>query len=296
MTSYTNLVFFVRYILPPLVLTIGLVGNSLGLFILSKKDLINIGPHFMYRYLFATDSFYLLQIIVVNLQFDYNLDLASISNLSCKLWNYFYYELATISSWLIVYISVERCVSLIRPAWRFTLRKRKNQMAWYIFVIIFCIIYYIPVGLYFEGKQIINGQTSVIVCGFADEDFAIKLISYMDLVLRVVLPFFLMIISSMTLIYSIFKSRLRVVTNFLSEENQTFNRELKLAVSSISLNVIYIVTQLPVSITVFGSQYYSNFYYEWSAYLFFVSYALNFYIILATNSLFRSCFFKLLNK
>ena len=91
MTSYTNLVFFVRYILPPLILTLGLVGNSLGLVILSKKDLINIGPHCMYRYLFATDSFYLLQIIVVNLQFDYNLDLASISNLSCKLWNYFYY-------------------------------------------------------------------------------------------------------------------------------------------------------------------------------------------------------------
>lgn len=288
MSSYTNLIFFVEYVLPPTILILGLIGNTLGLIVLSHKDLKDIGPQDMYKYLLTTDTLYLLEIIVVNLQFDYNLNLATISNLSCKLWNYVYYTYATISCWLIVYISVERCVTLMRPSWRFTLRNRRNQLLWYIFVIGFCMIYYIPVGVYFEGTiSSSNNQTSNLLCGFAN-DFSVNLISYMDLVLRVILPFVFMIISNLTLTFSLFKSRQRIVSNFLAEENQTFYKEIKLSISSISLNIIYIVTQLPVSITVFGSQFYSNFYYEWSAYLFFVSYGINAYIIFATNSLFRS--------
>ena len=300
MNANDAVVYFVHYIGPPLILALGLIGNTLGICNLSQKELKNIGPRKMYTFLLYTDLFYLLSIVVIYLQFAFDINLGNVSTITCKLWNYLYYTFATISSWLIVYISVDRCGCILRPAWRFMLRKRKTQLYWFIGVNVVCIIYYIPVGIYFKDIPTIiddnNNKTHIkFECGFEDT-FSLQLISYTDLVIRVLIPFFLMIFSSLTLMYALFNARLRIVANFLAEENQTFSKEFRLSLTSICLNLIYIVTQLPVSITVFGSQFYSNFYYEWSAYLFYMSYAMNFYIILATNSLFRSGFVKLFSK
>jgi hypothetical protein len=292
MAAFDDFLYFVKYIFPIAILTFGLIGNTLGIIVFLKKDLKNIGPKRTYIYLFSSDSFFLVQIIVTYLQYGYGLNFATLSDFSCKLWNFCNYSFATVSSYLIVYISMERCVSLIQPAWRFTLRKRKSQLIWYLFFIFACMVYYLPAGLYFKIISLSDNGIFTTTCDFVDTN-AQLLISYMDLIARAIVPFSLMIICSVTLIYSLFKSRLRVVENFLAEENQTFYRELRLSVSSLSLNIIYIATQLPISITIFQEEYYSNFIYELSFYLFYFSYAINFYIILATNSLFRSRFISL---
>ena len=270
MTYYDGFVFFVYYVFSPLILAFGLIGNSLGIKVLLNKELVNIGPRDIYIYLLITDSFYLLQLIVSFLQYSYDLNLSAISDLSCRLWNYFNYSFATVSCWLIVYISLDRCISIQRPAWRFIMRKKNIQLIFYLLVIVTCLIWYIPVPFYFNGEKSLssNNQTSKIICKFVD-DFGCNLLSYMDLALRVLLQFLLMIDLNIILISSLCEKRRNINDIFLSGVNPTFFRETKLAVSSICLNIIYIVTQLPVSITIFNSKYYSDFYYEFS-YFFFI--------------------------
>lgn len=286
------LIFFVYYVFAPFVLVLGFIGDILAIKVLRHKDLENIGPRDMYYYLFLSDLFELLQIIVIYLQYTFDINLSTISDLSCRLWNYVFYTFATISLWLIVYISLDRCISIQRPAWRFTLRKIKNQFIWFILVIVVNIIYYIPVGFYFKGFSSNNTTNShQIICDFANKD-AVLLISYLDLAIRVILPFCLMFAFSLMLTNSLFKSRRRIVENFLPDENQTFYKEIRLALSSITMNIIYMITQLPVSITVFQST--SDLYYISTLYLFFIGYAINFYIVLATNSLFRTRFIKMI--
>jgi len=73
--------FLLNYFFSPLILFIGLIGNTFGLRVLFKKELINIGPRDIYIYLFLSDSFYLFQIIGTNLQYTYNLDITKISSL-----------------------------------------------------------------------------------------------------------------------------------------------------------------------------------------------------------------------
>jgi hypothetical protein len=290
MSDFDDFLYFVKYIFPLAILVFGLIGNTLGVIVLCKKDLKKIGPRNIYIFLFLSDSFYLLQIIETYFSLTHKLNLASLSELSCKLWNYCNYTFATVSSYLIVYISLERCISMTRPAWKFFLRKERHQLIWFILVTFACMLYYLPVGLYYKGFLSNDNESFTVTCDFVNTN-AQMLISYMDLVIRAILPFFLMIICSVILIYSLFKSRLRVVENFLAEENQTFRRELRLAASSICLNIIYIATQLPISIVIFQAEYFSDLYFEFTFYLFYLSYAINFYIILATNSLFRSRFF-----
>ena len=291
MANFNGLIIFMKYVFPPLTFLVGIIGNTLGCVVLMHKDLINIGPRDTYVYLFIADTFYLLQIIVSNLQYSYNLNLSTVSNIACKVWNYFNYSFAIISCWLIVYISLDRFISINKPAWRFALRNRRNQLIWFLFVIIVALVYYVPAELYFKLFHLPNNQTFIISCGFTDNN-ALLLISYMDLGIRVILPFILMVLFTLGLIYSLYESRKRINENFLAEENHTFHKETKLAVTSICLNVIYMATQLPVSITIFAVDL-TDMYYQFSFYVFFLGYAVNFFIILATNSLFRKQFFKL---
>jgi len=288
------IILFVNYILPPLILIIGLIGNSVGIKVLLNKNLINIGPRDMYQYLFLTDSFYLLQIIGTYLQYTYSLDITTISNVSCKVWYHLNYSLATISPWLVVFISIDRYISIKYPARRFIMRNRSNQFIWYLFVVISLQIYYLPVPFFYEIIELTN-QTNINYCSFKNASSGL-LISYMDLAIRVIVPFSLMLFMSMILSYSIFKSRKRIVENFLDEENKTFYKEIRLAVSSICLNLIYVFTQLPTSVYVFYLQDSNDFKYIFTLYLFYLSYAIDFYIILPTNSLFRKYFFALFNK
>jgi len=146
--------------------------------------------------------------------------------------------------------------------------------------------YYLPVYLFYELQQnepTNNTEYSQLEysCNFQDQNAVLLIV-----------PFVLMLLMSVLLSYSLFSSRKRLVENFLAEENETFYKEIRLAASSICLNIVYIFTQLPISITVFYLGY-STIAYQFSYYLFYLSYAINFYIILPTNSHFRTGFFKL---
>jgi hypothetical protein len=51
--------FFLSYILAPIILMIGHVGNIFGLIVIGRKKLDKIGPVIIYKFLFITDSIYL---------------------------------------------------------------------------------------------------------------------------------------------------------------------------------------------------------------------------------------------
>ena len=71
--------YFLYSIFPPMILTIGLVGNLLGLLVLTRKRLAKIGPRNIYRYLFLMDSIYLSLILEPYLETEFNLDFCIIS-------------------------------------------------------------------------------------------------------------------------------------------------------------------------------------------------------------------------
>ena len=68
----------------------------------------------------------------------------------------------------------------------------------------------------------------------------VQILSYMDLIVRVVIPFGLMVIFTLFLSYSILKSRSRFIVNFLNRKvTRTYYREIRLALSSIVFNLFY---------------------------------------------------------
>jgi hypothetical protein len=51
--------FFTNYILPPVILLLGLFGNIMGIVVFSRKNLKKSGPVLIYKFLFISDSIYL---------------------------------------------------------------------------------------------------------------------------------------------------------------------------------------------------------------------------------------------
>ena len=123
--------------------------------------------------------------------------------------------------------------------------------------------------------------------------------NYIDNSNRVVLPTFIMLVVSLTLFKSLMRMRKRIAENFGSK-NVSFNNSkkflsrIRLLFSLILLNVVNIVFTIPEAVI---SQYsFSDSYFVFSLYLVYAAYACNFYILYATNSLFRDQFLDLFMK
>lgn len=96
----------------PIILLIGLPGNLIAFVILSPRKKLKIDLINMYKYLFISDTFYLLFMIFDYLQYGFDIDLTFSSKYSCKPIWYFDYCLSTISPMILVYISVEKVISI----------------------------------------------------------------------------------------------------------------------------------------------------------------------------------------
>jgi hypothetical protein len=284
--------YFNTYIFPISTLAFGFAGNFLGYKTMERPKMIEIGPRKTYEYLFIMDTIFLAQLIVTYLQVTFYIDITILSKVLCKLWWYFNYSLATQSSMLLVYISIDRYVSIKIPALRFFMRKRNNQLIYFVFIFMFNLVYYLPVTYNYSLKEL----NSSLVCELNNQ-YSTKLISYMDLANRVFLPSFLIIIFSTLLGIEVIKSRSRILANFQREENEYFFKNISLAITSIIFNIIYMSLQFPVTFFVLLPNFSTNDEgYIFSYYLFYLSYSINFYILFISNSLFRKEFISFLKR
>jgi len=274
---------FLYFIFPPVVLVFGLFGNILGFSLMKRPGMSSIGPRDTFKYLFVFDTIYLLQIIVNYLQFSLNIDPTILSSISCKVWFYMSYSVTTPSAMLLAYISIDGYVSLKIPARRFLLRKRNYQFIYCMIVLMWNLIYYMPT-VYMSNIYTVNDTT---ICNY-DSDYDQNLLSYMDLVNRVCLPSLIIMIFSFLLAIEVIKSKQRILANFKEEENRYYFKQIRLAISSIFLNITYIASQLPLSIVQFEPNYYLLDAYMLTYYLYYLSYAINFYVLLLFNSVFKS--------
>lgn len=305
---------FVNLVLPLIILLAGFIGNVMGLMVqtLKRKRLVKMGPSSILTYLLLADTVYLHQIIttyiIIGLENDFQVE----SNMNCRLNRYFSYWLAPISPWLLVYISVDRLISIKFSTRRETLRKKQAQLFYFIALIVFNLVYYSPVCFFSQNKYFglnLNGSYDLITdqnkenynqtrftCTLYTDANIQTAISMMNSVNLVILPFIIMIGSSIILIDLIISSRKRVQINYSPRENKIFRRDIKFARTAISFNLYFLLTNLPLNLLAYLPFFSSSVYfliYMLFYYIFLASYAGNFYIIVLTNNLFRKEFFQL---
>jgi hypothetical protein len=171
------------------------------------------------------------------------------------------------------------------------LKRSKSQIKYFLFLILFNIIYHINIVYAFD----VITEENTTVCNFINDEWH-NIIMYMDVLNCVLVPFLLMFCFSSLLIGSIFKARRRVNLSSSERENRRLRQDIKFAITLLLMNLLFILLQLPVEITSFLPNYILNDIYLLTTYIYFISYALDFYIIFLTNSLVRMHCYSLFSK
>ncbi len=135
----------------------------------------------------------------------------------------------------------------------------------------------------YNQKNMLQNLTECTIDIHSDE-----ILGYMDIINRVILPSSFMTIFSFLMMYTVFSSRFRVN----NKNYKSLKRDIRLAVSLILINMLYVFSSLPVSVVFlfenFLDEYYLNLLSFIAFYLLVICYSSNFYIIILTNSLFRN--------
>lgn len=295
-------------VLPTGILIVSLTSNILGIAVLLRKRMkyIHMGPRNMYIYMFVMDSIIELQILVVILAC-FNFNIPTMSDLACKLYRYFNYVTNCITQMMLVYISVDRIVSIRFPAKRHILRSKRNQIAYIFVLVLFNMVYFIPVPFFYEvqvysdflaTRQIYNQTNNynffnpafMLVCEPNSRNSHIML-SSMVFINRTLISSVILIITTISLVISIFKIRERI------RNNKTLKKDIKFSITAVFLNVFYLMLVCPIFFLFLKEDYYPyiNLIIFFS-YLLFLSYGINFYIFYFTNSLFRREFYNMIKR
>ena len=103
-----------------------------------------------------------------------------------------------------------------------------------------------------------------------------------------------MCLSSILLIGSIIKSRIRVFKSIRRKDKKLFLKDVKFVISTILINIFFIIFNLPICIAWVLDIPNLTDLYNLLIFFYYLSFSINFYILLGFNSIFRNEFFILI--
>jgi len=170
---------------------------------------------------------------------------------------------------------------------------KRNQLIFLLTWIAFNLLYYSAIPFCYDMVNYnanVENSTASLGCDFIDYNSQM-IASYMDLTMRDIIPFVLMSIFSILLILSIFRARMRVraMVRATPQAGEILKRDIRFSIMIILMNLLFIILSLPIAVVLFFPDYNADYdTFLFTFYIFYSSYAVNFYVMLITNTLFRN--------
>lgn len=201
------------------------------------------------------------------------------------------FSVGAVSSWLVTYISIDRLL-IIKFSRLKLFSKKKFQLTVIAFVFVFNYAYYsaVPVftnlNIYNSTNLETNLTSETKVCLSKTESF----LYLMSLIHATIIPFVIMIMSTIFLIIYILKSRFKLFKTKRRSDKSKIQKDIQFGFTSISLNFLFIIFNLPLGINNALSLNLSSYALMTIRYLYLISYAINFYVLVMFNYIFRRHF------
>ena len=284
--------FFVRFLMVPVIITGGLIGNTFGFILVSSNTKQKNGLILMYKYLFFTNILNLAILLPNYLEGEFDFVLFSLNKYICRLYSYYNYVFEAVPLMLLVYISLERVISIKRPIYNSFFNLKLHQRIFLTAVIAVNSVYFLPILF---SRSILQGDnksnsTNKTKCVFSNGTRLT--VTIIDMVNNLI-PFILMLIFTVVLIIAIHRMRTRMLQTFKIQTNKILRKNIQLIVALVSMNLSYIILILLTNIRSFLDL--KGYKYNFFLYLYYISYACNFYLLLATNGYFRNEFLRLIH-
>lgn len=278
------------------VFLMGIFGNIISFKIYSNKSMIKSSFSIYFRVVCVSDFLITVHSFTFLLQSVYDYDLHIKNDFLCKTLDYVVYVLSPISGYLLVVISIDRFVK-IKFTHRFEfIYKRKFQISLIIVIISYNVLFY---SGFLWNKQLnenitVDNETNLTTVEYTCDDSPNMNAFYqMDVYNSAVVPYILMVFFSCATIWVVFQSRNKITPNSISNSGMS-KRDKKFAFTSIALNTIFLILNLPVVLFIAYGNYLDedlyNMIYKILNTLYYSNYGASLYVQLAVNSIFRSEF------
>ena len=277
-----------------IILIIGLVGNLFAFLVFSSLKFKNTIFATYFRFLCFFDSLFAMIMFIIDILLYLNINFETLSNTCCKIKIYFTYVVAATSVWTMAIISLDRMFSIVWSN-RFQFRKKTiNQIIIIVGIIIYNILYWSPDIFLFSIENIHNNQSNQTVLVKCQP--SLNFLKYFSLANTTILPFFIMILSTILTLIKVFRSRRRQSNQHSSSIK---NKDVKFAITSISLNLLFLFFNLPITIFAFFIDYSNEvekFITTILTLLFQCNYFILFFVNFIVNNSFRQEFFNMMKR
>jgi hypothetical protein len=290
----------------PVVSFFGTLGNLVSFIIFSRKKFKNTTFWTYYRFLCITDTFGLF-ICVCNFIYNiFGINLRIFNEFSCKFIVLIAYAMPTTGGWTLVVISLDRLVNIVWPNRLNLIKKTYFQILVCIGILIANIAVYfqtllshiITVFEYYEYLDYpTSNDTSLNSTYLCSVSWYLQgpLLVWLDLFNSAVFPFTFMVIFTTINIIVLYRYKRLITRSNNSIPREQSTSVTRFAATSIALNVLYLVLNIPLVLYYLLSRYQveiitgpgSVLVPKISIWLFYVNSATVFYTNLCVNTIFR---------
>jgi hypothetical protein len=275
---------------------LGLVGNSLSFLVFSRKAFAKQSIGVYCRAVSFWNLFLLLQ---------FDIDIANLSSnqyfhnqirILCKFNVYFNTGLSPISVWVLLAFSVDKMINVLNTNSLGFIKKLNFQLA----VIFGCAfgnaLIYVCVPILLELKETSAGNVTTTLCVATNMPYY-NLMGAIRLVEANVIPFFLMMVTTVVTLRCLVKSRKNLEKIANRDDKKRRQKDAKFALNSVILNISTIILQVPlvfvyiVPISDLATFQIVN---AVCFFLFTVNYSNSFFIFILSNSIFRKEFLRMI--
>ena len=264
---------------------LGLIGNILAFISFCRKQYRKTIFSTYFRILSFIDIIVMLTRIDYFLKEFYYNGLRTVSAFFCKLTMYIIYLMPSISSWIMVLIILDRFLSIVTPS-KFLFRKTiKFQLLACGLIAVYNSLISIDVIVSYKFYYKSRKNYSVAICD--NKNLSVDLI---DNINSSLIPFILMIVLTFFVLKTLFKSRK------VTKQNENNKKDLRFAITSISLNVSFVLLKFPhdfysaLSNIIDVDENVDSLIYTILSIMFYSHHGSIFYLTFITNSSFRKDF------
>jgi hypothetical protein len=289
------------------IISVGILGNLVSTGIFMKKKFSKMNAKNMLAIKLLTDSIALLLAIP-----QINPDWVTPSTVFCKIYQSLTMMLPAYASWILIYISIERYISIVHSTKKIAgiFGNKWFQLMCLLGTFIVTFFYYHAQWLYFRVIYAAFKNSTVVYydsmtsetqpyCFINDEIFQTQ--ALMDAIYTCVAPFISLITCSFLIIYALREARLRLRSsqNATSAQRRE-QKDYEFSKTILSLDILFLIFHFPFPFFVIILTYVKfsdrvlamNIQYSF-IYLFYIGYASNFFIYFAFNNDFRAEFLTL---
>ena len=215
-------------------------------------------------------------------------ELMNHSMASCKLINFSFYCFSTTSSWLVGIVSIEKLITIKKPLCKNIFAKKKYQIGVCIAIVVLNTFVFSPIftlnDIYkdLNSTQIKNIYSDVCDILFTKSFYIIANLHFFN---ACILPFSIMLTSSIYLVGFILKSRKRTISTYSIQKKRIMKKDIHFALQILFLDILFLLFNTPLFIA--RNFKISIFFYIFRIF-FCVRFFLNFFIYFTFNSIFRN--------